>query len=79
MPFQADTKRIGQGLKSGNTPSLLSFRRNDYDEECIFITTTSPKKNRNARHFFRTKPPSPDQNMIAGIFPPNQLSLPILN
>ena len=44
MPFQADTKRIGQGLKSGNIPSLLSFRRNDYDEECIFITTTSPKK-----------------------------------
>ena len=39
MQFQADKKRIGQGLKSGIIPSLLSFRRNDNMTKSAFLET----------------------------------------
>ena len=80
MQFQADTNGIGQGLKSGNIPSLLTFRWNNYDEECIFRKKTHrQQKYKITWHFVGTNPHPPDQTMIAGIFSPNQLSLPILN
>ena len=60
MQFQADKKRIGQGLKSGIIPSLLSFRRNDNMTKSAFLEQPHrQQKHRNARHFVITKPPPP--------------------
>ena len=73
MQFQADTKRIGQGLKSGNTPNLLSFRRNDYGEECIFITTTSPTKKQKCSTFFQNQTSIPRSEYDCRHFPPKPI------
>ena len=71
MQFQADTKRIGQGLKSGNFPSLLTFRWNNY--AFLEEKNTSPTKIQNYMTFCRNKPPSPRSDYDCRHFPPKPI------